>query len=309
MPGSAAATAAAAHQAGPLHRAVRRRVRSVLTLAAALTLAVELACTVAAFVPPAGLCAGRASAAPGGKAGEAAAGSKAPAEEPDYTPYDWQRVAEAKPSAPSGAAGAAAAVELDMDSLPDLPDLPDEAPEAGVASLGAQVRTREVGLPELPGDPELLPPEPNPVIQGGLGFLEWTGIWIGGLLVIAALGGLGSYALARAKLDPDFADSALAASKFILTAFEFLFFSRVMLAQFPKVKTTDMPWALVHYPTEWALAPTRAVFKPEAGVDISPILWLIVTLLAAELLTGPAGILQMLREGPRGTLPPGMLTR
>lgn len=226
----------------------------------------------------------------------------------EYKPYDWQRV--------GGSQSTIAEARSDMeassfaDVLPDLPDFSDDSDDTEqVPSLGAKVKIREINLPDLPGDPDLLPPPPNPLLQGGLGLFEWTGIWLAGLIVIAALAGAGSYALARAKLDPDFANTALIACKILFGLFQVLFLARVMLSQFPKINTTEMPWALVHYPTEWALAPTRAVFKPEAGVDIAPILWLMMTLLAAELLTGPAGILQMAKEGPRTTLPPGMSVR
>lgn len=239
----------------------------------------------------------------------AGSGGQGSSGEAGYAPYDWQRVAEgggaAKPAAAPGAAAEPGA--LNLDALPDLPDFSEDedeviSDEAKAAPMAATVRTRELRLPDLPGDSDLLPPEPNPMTQG-LGLLEWTGIWIGGLLVVAAIGGVGSYALARAKLDPEFADSALQACKAVFTIFQVLFLGRVLLTQFPKIKTTEMPWAFVHYPTEWALAPTRMIFPPEAGVDIAPILWLAMTLLASELLTGPAGILQLAKNAPTNGMP------
>jgi len=279
----------------------RRRtsgLRAIITLVAA---AVALATFTAAatFVPAAGHR--RSSARTGVERVRVAA---AP-EKPEYKPYDWQKAATLPDEGGP----------VSLDDLPDLPGFDaeeavgttDDGTSGKVASLGARVR--RVEIPELPGDPDLLPPEPNPITDGGLGLWEWTGIWVVGSIFIAALGGAGSYFLARASLDPEFADTALMVSKLVFGVFQVLFLGRVLLTQFPSVKTTDMPWAPIHYSTEWALAPTRAVFKPEAGVDVAPILWLLVTLLASELIAGPSGILQMAKDGPKNGMPPGMSIR
>lgn len=224
------------------------------------------------------------------------AGGAAPSKQ-----YDWQRVAESQ----SGDG------PLDLSDLPDLPGFDDAMPPAdggAVGTLKAGVTTREVELPELPGDPDILPPAPNSFTDGGLGLWQWTGIWLVGAVLIAVAGGVGSYALARAKIDPAFANQALSTCKLVFGTFQFLFFGRLLLTQFPRIKSTDMPWAPLHYSTEWILGPTRGVFPPEAGVDIAPILWLLVTLLASELITGPSGILQLAKDAPR-VMPPGMTIR
>merc|ERR1719198_810536 len=88
-----------------------------------------------------------------------------------------------------------------------------------------------------------------------------------GMVVITAFCAAGTYLLAWSKLDP------------------------VVAGQ--KLNTTEMPWAPFHYSTEFILAPTRYVFQPEAGVDIAPLIWLMMSSLASELLCGPAGILQL----------------
>lgn len=258
---------------------------------------------MAAFVPPhsqllpilprrgAAASAAAAAAATGkGEAGGAAADSK----------YDWQRVAEGQPGG-----DASNDIPIDLSDLPDLPDFDDEMPPVRTM---AGVTTRELELPDLPGDPDILPPAPNAWSDGGLGLWQWTGIWLVFAAGVAALGGIGSYALARATIDPAFANQALAFCKVFFGAFQVLFLGRVLLTQFPRIKTTEMPWAPIHYSTEWVLGPTRGLFPPEAGVDIAPILWLLVTLLASELLTGPSGILQIAKDGPK-SLPPGMSIR
>jgi len=233
-------------------------------------------------------------------AGGAEAGTKAAdRESTKSSPYDWQRVG-------AGDTSAAGSKSSEAFELPDLPDLPgaddEEDDDAGVRSLGAKVSAVE--LPDLPGEEDLLPPEPNPNFEGGLGLWQWTGLWVLGVAVIVGLGAGGTMLISRAEIDPEFAASALGITRNVCTLFQILFLGRVLLSQFPKIKTSEMPWAPVHYATEWALGPTRSVFKPEAGVDISPIIWLLLFMLGSELLTGPSGILSIVKD--RAPLPPGL---
>lgn len=214
--------------------------------------------------------------------------------------YDWQKVGSAPDTIPN------------LDDLPDLPDFgAEEEAKSSVASSAGQgqaqqmfTRIKKTELPDLPGDPDILPPAPNPITDGGLGLMEWTGIWAVSALGLLAVGGAGSYALARANLDPNFANQALIFCKFFFGFFQIVFLGRVLLAQWPKIDPTQMPYAPLYYTTEWALGPTRQVFKPEAGVDVAPILWLLMAALGSELLTGPSGILQLARDSPK--MPVGM---
>lgn len=273
------------------------------------------ACAAAAFVSAARWPPGHGRSATVQAAASRDAGSTAPAKTEDgadYAQYDWQRVAESAAKgqrSPDKGAGKTEAIGLDQ--VPDLPDLPDfddekvpteSQPQVGM--LNARVRVREVSLPDLPGGDDLVPPEPNPITDGGLGLFEWTGIWIVGLAVIGAGGYAGSYALARLSLDPELADNLLLFCKVFFGFFQFLLLSRVVLTQFPRTKTTDMPWAPIHYSTEWVLAPTRGIFPPEAGVDVAPIFWLIIVLLLTELLTGPSGVLTLVKN--QDPLPPAL---
>mmetsp|Transcript_23493 Transcript_23493/g.44270 ORF Transcript_23493/g.44270 Transcript_23493/m.44270 type:complete len:277 (+) Transcript_23493:51-881(+) len=221
--------------------------------------------------------------------GQSAQGSS-PAEDDQY---DWQRVSGR--SADEG-----------MTSLADLPDLPDFSEEdagTGEGEVTAQVKVREVSLPDLPGiDDDLLPPGPNPWSDGGLGFLEWTGIWAALLAGVLAVGAGGSFLLARLQVEPQVASQLLDVLKPLLNLYQLLFLARVLLAQFPKLDTKEWPWAIFHYPTEFVLGPTRMILKPEAGVDVSPFVWLLFTSLLAELLTGSFGILQMVKDSSRSRL-------
>jgi len=229
--------------------------------------------------------------------------------EPEYEQYDWQRVAESTDSAtPAKQKKQQKQIEVEIpqgiDSLPDLPDFDEdddfvEDDGGAVSGLKTKVSEREI-LPELPGDPDILPPEPNPIFEVGFGLFEWTGLWIGLLVALGGLGYVGVTAVAKAQMDIEFAQTALTATRIFCTIFQGLFLLRIFLTQFPKMKTTDFPWALAHYPTEWILSPTRAVFKPEAGVDIAPVIWLSIILLASELLTGPSGVLQLAVSNPAG---------
>jgi len=279
------------------HRGIVFHRRSPLALVCLVSAAVVASLiAVVAFVPAAG------RSRPSPRLQSSLVVSAAAEEKKDYGQYDWQKVAES-----SDKAGAAA--DLNPDAFPDIAEFADAppapaTPSSGARSLGATTKERRIDLPDLPGfedDEDLLPPAPNPIVDGGLGLWEWTGIWIVGSLGIVAIGGALSWGLARAQIDPDFADKSLIYVKYFLGFFQILFLGRVLLTQFPNIKTEEMPWAPLHYTTEWALAPTRSVFKPEAGVDVAPILWLITTLLASELLTGPSGILIMAKSAQDGS--------
>jgi len=256
---------------------LRQQVRHVLLL-------VAVSSGAAAFIPSLGSFGGY-------EAGRQRLARPA-GETSEYDQYDWQRVGGATKTS------SASPAIPDVSGLPDLPDLSGE--EGKEASLGAKVRVKEVNLPEIPGlDDDLLPPEPNPVVDGGLGFLEWTGVWMLFVVVVGGIGGVSANGLAKVNIDPATAGQLLAVLKPTLLLYQILFFIRLGLTQFPKIKTAEMPWAVVHYPTEFILAPTRQVFKPEAGVDVAPVIWLLSSVLAAELFTGSTGVLQMMKDGAK----------
>ena len=57
---------------------------------------------------------------------------------------------------------------------------------------------------------------PNPWSDGGLGFLEWTGIWAALLTVVLAIGAGGSWFIARLQLEPAVASQLRASQAFTL---------------------------------------------------------------------------------------------
>lgn len=227
----------------------------------------------------------------------AAAGSGTSAKDDDV--YEWQKVSEPATDA-----------QKNIKSISDLPDPFELAAEAespspdGVRSIKARVR--EVELPDIPGmEDDLYPPGPNPWTEGGLGLMQWTGTWLVFAIVIAlGFGGL-SLTIGKIQMTPELAIQLTDFVRVVGTFSAFVFGGRSILSLYPQIKADRMPYAPVYYATEWILAPTRMVFQPEAGVDIAPIFWLAITLLVSELLTGPSGILTVIRDAPLMGMPVG----
>ena len=71
---------------------------------------------------------------------------------------------------------------------------------------------------------------------------------------------------------------------------------RTVLSWFPKYDLNAMPWNLAAWPTEPILKPTRQVFPPVAGVDISPLIWIAILTFLNEILLGPQGIFVILEK-------------
>jgi YggT family protein len=74
----------------------------------------------------------------------------------------------------------------------------------------------------------------------------------------------------------------------------FLFVFRIILTWYPQIELKRLPWAIVYWPTEPFLAPTRKLIPPIGGVDITPIVWFGIITLIRELAIGQQGILRML---------------
>lgn len=82
-----------------------------------------------------------------------------------------------------------------------------------------------------------------------------------------------------------------------LAVYAFFFLVRIVLSWYPKTNVSRFPWVVAVASTEFLLRPTRRVFPPQGGIDISPIVWLAVTTLARELLLGPQGVLTLMQRG------------
>ena len=80
----------------------------------------------------------------------------------------------------------------------------------------------------------------------------------------------------------------------LLSVYSLLFLFRIILTWNPEVDLKALPFAIVYWPTEFLLAPTRRLIPPFGGVDISPIVWFGIVSLIRELLVGQQGLLKMM---------------
>lgn len=71
---------------------------------------------------------------------------------------------------------------------------------------------------------------------------------------------------------------------------------RIVLTWYPQAAGRK-PWIFLVVPTEPLLQATRKVVKPMGGVDISPIVWFAIGSFLREILVGPQGILNLIKEG------------
>mmetsp|Transcript_9139 Transcript_9139/g.13717 ORF Transcript_9139/g.13717 Transcript_9139/m.13717 type:complete len:158 (+) Transcript_9139:49-522(+) len=75
---------------------------------------------------------------------------------------------------------------------------------------------------------------------------------------------------------------------------EFAFLCRVVLSWYPKVDLNKLPQNLVAWPTEPILKPTRGIVPPAFGVDVSPIVWIMLVSFIREILFGQQGLFNMI---------------
>mmetsp|Transcript_26352 Transcript_26352/g.48047 ORF Transcript_26352/g.48047 Transcript_26352/m.48047 type:complete len:182 (+) Transcript_26352:44-589(+) len=79
-----------------------------------------------------------------------------------------------------------------------------------------------------------------------------------------------------------------------LAVFSLAMLARIVLSWYPSIDLNEAPFNFVAWPTEPLLAFTRGVVPPAFGVDISPIVWLMVASFVNEVALGPQGILTLL---------------
>ena len=82
----------------------------------------------------------------------------------------------------------------------------------------------------------------------------------------------------------------------LLIYLEFAFVCRIVLSWYPKIDLNKAPQNFVAWPTEPVLKPTRAVVPPAFGVDISPIVWVMIMSFTREVFLGQQGILTLLAQ-------------
>ncbi|CAM9291770.1 unnamed protein product [Choristocarpus tenellus] len=80
----------------------------------------------------------------------------------------------------------------------------------------------------------------------------------------------------------------------ILLYFEAAFVARIIFSWYPALDLNKLPQNLAAWPTEPILKPTRAVVPPAFGVDISPIVWVMICSFLHEILLGQQGILNLI---------------
>jgi YggT family protein len=72
-----------------------------------------------------------------------------------------------------------------------------------------------------------------------------------------------------------------------------LFLSRTIISWYPKTNKDKFPINAIYWPTEPLLQPVRELVPPTFGVDISPIILIMVLSFFREVLTGPQGVLSL----------------
>ncbi|CAB1120935.1 unnamed protein product [Ectocarpus sp. CCAP 1310/34] len=162
----------------------------------------------------------------------------------------------------------------------------------GVSDGGAATSAGEEERTGIAAEPKLQP-------AVGEEMLKWNdrlnivgGLATGATVVaLAALGGFPGLAAAEA---PAWVGPTKLVLDPTLLFFEFAFVARIVLSWYPKLDLNSAPQNLVAWPTEPILRPTRAIIPPAFGVDISPIVWVMICSLVHEILLGQQGILNLM---------------
>jgi YggT family protein len=74
------------------------------------------------------------------------------------------------------------------------------------------------------------------------------------------------------------------------------FLCRIIISWYPKTDLKKFPYAAILWPTEPLLAPVRDLVPPAFGVDVSPIVWIMLLSFLREILTGQQGILTLIEK-------------
>lgn len=82
----------------------------------------------------------------------------------------------------------------------------------------------------------------------------------------------------------------------LLGIYILLFVLRIPLSWYPQVDSNAFPFALVVWPTEFILQPTRKLIPTMGGVDMTPVIWVGIASFLREILLGQQGLLTMARQ-------------
>uniref|UniRef100_A0A7S2V560 Uncharacterized protein n=1 Tax=Fibrocapsa japonica TaxID=94617 RepID=A0A7S2V560_9STRA len=72
--------------------------------------------------------------------------------------------------------------------------------------------------------------------------------------------------------------------------------ARVVLSWYPSISLDKAPFSYLKAPTEPVLQVTREVVPPAFGVDVSPIVWIMISSFFHEILLGQQGLLTILQN-------------
>jgi YggT family protein len=75
-----------------------------------------------------------------------------------------------------------------------------------------------------------------------------------------------------------------------------LFLARTIISWYPKTNKQTFPFNGIFWLTEPLLVPARQLVPPAFGVDISPIVWIMVLSFLREILLGQQGILTLMER-------------
>ena len=78
---------------------------------------------------------------------------------------------------------------------------------------------------------------------------------------------------------------------FLLGSLTLAFLLRIILTWYPKIDLRTGFWPLIFLPTEPVLVATRKIVAPIGGVDVTPIILLVLLSLFRELVLGQQGLL------------------
>lgn len=102
--------------------------------------------------------------------------------------------------------------------------------------------------------------------------------------------------LPLAELNPDTAQLLIYILGPVFASLNLLFILRIVMSWYPALPVGKFPFVIAYAPTEPVLEPTRRLFRPVGGVDISPIIWVAGISFLNEILLGQQGLLVLLSQ-------------
>lgn len=130
---------------------------------------------------------------------------------------------------------------------------------------------------------------PWPIFAAGLAVLSASLVPEAHAAVAPVLGEL-------AGLDAGQAARLEALLRPVFALYTLLYIVRIPMTWYPNIKTKELPWALVAFPTDPFLSVARKVVPLVGGVDVTPIVLVGLISFANEIFLGPQGILMLIQR-------------